>query len=867
MTAEASSQTGGEVRESQSDSTEVGDSARGDASDMGLETDSTVVDTVPVSDSVLDDEVKYNASDSISNDLINKKVYLYGDAEVTYGDIKLNADYIVYDFSSYTVHAMGVQDTLGNWVGLPVFTQGGTTFEAHEMEYNFRSKKAYVKQVSTEVIEGVLTGKRVKTVDDNNVIYIRHGEYCPCEDPNAKTRFKIGKLKVIKDDKIITGPGYLALGKIPTPLAFPFGFFPNTEDKQAGLIIPSYGNGQRQGYFLNGLGFYMPFGDYVDTKILADLYSRGSWGLSNITRYNKRYKFTGEFNAEYNVFKTGDRDLGTQGETRSFFIRWRHTQDRSARPNSNFSADVNAGSSANFVNNLNSSQDNYLTNTFRSNIRYDKSFYGSPWRFSLSAGHDQNSRTGVYNFNLPTVSINKARTFPFAQIFGPSKGSKQAFYEKIGWTYSGSFQNRLSAEENELSFNNWNNLRDKFQNGVRHQTSLSTSLKAGPISINPNINYNERWYMHTYGRKRDPDSGAFVRDTIRGFDRSGDWALGATATTKFYGMFTFRSGAIQAIRHTVTPSLNYTFRPDFDPREYGFYGNDGTLTSYSPYEGTIYGGPPAGRSQTLNFGISNNIEAKVLSRRDTTSKFKKVAILENLSIAGSYNLAADSMKLSNIRIHGRTHIARIVNINFGADFDPYANVVSVVNDRPVVRRIDVLEYERSGNLARFNSGNLSVDIGGLNSALFRGNRSTTTDDESVEEETKGWFSDFSIPWDLRAGYVLNVRTDRRPVALQEGYAVKDSLIFTQSLQFSGGFTLFDRIRVSMQSGYDFVLKEVTPTTIHATVDLNCWELSARVVPFGLRRSYNIALNIKASILQDLKLERKRSFTGDEKFFM
>lgn len=851
-----------------SDSVSVSDSSYAAAGDT-LRVDS---DTLNTDDSVLKSPVTYGAKDSIVNDLINRRVLLYGDASVSYENITLKADYIEYDFSSYTVHATGVQDTAGQWVGEPVFSQGNTTFDAHEMDYNFKSKKAYVKQVQTEVIEGVLTGERVKTVQDNKVIYIRHGEYCPCEDPDAKTRFKIGRLKVIKDDKIVTGPGYLALGKIPTPLVFPFGFFPNTEDKQAGLIVPSYGNGQQQGYFLQDLGFYMPFGDNIDTKILADIYSRGSWGLSNVTRYNKRYKYFGDFDVEYNARRLGDPDLGNFEKGNSFFVTWSHNQARSARPNSNFSADVNAGSSDNFQNNLNSSQDKFLTNTFRSNIRYDKSFYDSPWTFALSAGHDQNSRTGLYNFNLPTLTINKARTFPFADIFGKSPGTKQAFYEKIGWNYSASFENRLSVQEDQLSLNNWNELKKMFQNGMRHQTSLSTSLKAGPFSINPRINYTERWYLRTYGRTVDEATGAFVTDTIRGFDRSSDWSMGASATTKIYGMYSFGGRTLQAIRHTLTPSLSYTYRPDFDPRVYGFYGPDGTLAPYSPYEGSIYGGPPSGRSQSLSFSLSNNVEAKVLSKRDTTSKFKKVPILENLSLGGSYNFAADSMNLSALRVNGRTRIANVVNINFGATFEPYSYVVNTTEGEPRVQRIDRLEYNRSGKLANFEAANLAVDITGLNNAFFSRKKPKVVDeDEEATESADGsflgnLFSDFTLPWDFSAGYVLNVRKHRDPIVLKEGFGIRDSLSFTQSIQFSGGLTLFDRVRLSIQSGYDFVSDELTPTTINAIVDLNCWELSARVVPFGQRRSYRISLNIKSSILQDLKLERNRNFSGDENFF-
>jgi hypothetical protein len=836
-----------------------------------LSVDTAMVQIVPKnqSNSFLDGPVNYSALDTIINDIVNGKVYLFGDAVITYQDIKLQADRIIYDFSNYTVHAEGVKDTAGVWVGKPVFEQGDSKFDAFNMDYNFKSKKAYVRQVQTDVIEGTLTGDRVKTTDNNNVIYVRKGEYCPCEDPNAKTRFKIGRLKVIKDKQIVTGPGYLAIGKIPTPLAFPFGFFPNSEKKQAGLIMPSYGNADELGYFLNDLGFYLPVSDNVDTKILADIYSRGSLGLENITRYKKLYKYDGNLGVEYNIQKRGDRDLNNYSEARSFFVNWRHNQDRKAHPYSSFSADVNAGSTENFSNNLNSSQNDFLTNTFRSNIRYSRSFYNSPWSFSANAGHDQNSQTGVYNFTLPTLNLNKARTFPLKDLF--NDGPKDKFYEKIGWVWSSAFQNTLSATESELALNNWEQLSKQFQNGIRHAASLSTSLKAGALSINPSFRYNERWHFRTFGRTFNEETDQFETDTLQGFDRNNDWSFSTSVTTKLYGMYSFKGKNLKAIRHTFTPTVSYNFRPDFDPNVYGFYGADGALGSYNPYRGTVYGGPSSGTSQAISFSFVNNIEGKFLSRRDTTSKFKKVAFLENLTFSGNYNFAADSNQLSNINMSGFTSISQFADLNFGASFDPYVYAISETGN---AQRTAEYLFSNSNKLAEFQQGNIAVNVRGLGSTVFqRQVPQAVLDSEDAEEEVGGdsdsFLSGFQVPWNVSFQYALNVRRNRfvEPLGEDLPLVLMDTLAYTQSLQALGDFTLFDIVWVGINSGYDFTTKELTPTTITVRVDINCWELNARIVPFGQRRSYNVGLNIKSSMLRDLKLERNRAIGNNESFFL
>jgi hypothetical protein len=840
--------------------------------------DTTIVknDTIaPASakkDAALNDIINYNARDSIDNDLVERKVYLYGDAVVTFGTITLKAERIIYDFENYQVHAEGIEDSAGVWTGVPNFKDGDDQYDAFMMDYNFKSKKAYIKKVETAVIEGTLTGRNVKIIGGGEVIYIAKGEYCPCEDPNAKTRFKIAKLKVIKDDKIVTGPGYLAFYGVPTPLAFPFGFFPNTEKKQAGLIVPSYGNGQRQGYFLNDLGFYLPVGDNIDTKFLTDIYSRGSWGVQNYTRYKKRYNYDGNFNVQYNVNKLGDRELGNFQESRLFFVTWRHNQDPKAKPMSNFSADVNAGSSTTFENNLNASQNDFLTNTFRSNIRYQQSFYDSPWNLAINAGHDQNSLTRNFNFTLPDIAITRARTFPLKGLF--NTGTRQRWYEKFGLTYSSAIRNTLNVKEDALSLNNLNNLISEFRNGMQHRAAVSNSLKLGPFTINPSFNYTERWYLESYGQVRNPESLLYEQDTIQGFVRNADWALSASMTTKVYGMYSFNTSWLQAIRHTLTPSVSLSYRPDFDTQITGFYGPDGSLTSYSPFENAIFGFSPAGQQGLISISLVNNLEAKVLSRRDTTSKFTKIPILENLSVNTSYNIAADSLNLSQISMSGRTKVTKYANLVFRGSFEPY---VYGVNDLGQIRKLDVFRLQRDLGLASFETGNVALNANGLGSAMFKktGKEKPIVAKEGEEPDVlgpdrsplMGFISGFKIPWTLNFGYSFDARRVRSPMEMEEGFFIRDSIAIVQSIQMSGSFDFFNKVKLNFNSGYDFLRKELTPTTLLISVDLNCWELNVRYVPFGIRQSYNISLNIKSTMLKDLKLERNRNLGQDQNFFL
>src|SRR5690606_21324441 len=428
----------------------------------------------------------------------------------------------------------------------------------------------------------------------------------------------------------------------------------------------------------------------------------------------------------------------------------------------------------------------------------------------------------------------------------------------------------------------WPSLEKQFKNGVQHAASASMPLNAGPLTFTPSFNYTERWYTKTFGRTFRDDLSGYEIDTISGFDRNYNYGFSTSVSTKLYGMYSFKKGALKAIRHTLTPSVSYSVNPEFDPNIYGYYDDSGNLSRYSPYSNSVYSWAGSNRSEALNFSLVNNLEAKVLSRRDTTNKFKKVPIIENIAINGSYNFATDSLQLSAIRVSGRTKITKYANINFSGSFEPYTYIA---NSDGRATRVNTFLRQSNGKLASFESGQISLNGSGLGSEMYGRNKQGNTiipegegefeADEDLEaleikqpafEKPKGFFDEFTVPWHLNFAYVLSANRGRQVVPLGEGYALVDSVNIIQSLQFSGDFKVFNRVSFRFNSGYDFINKEMTPTTNFMTVDLNCWEFSARVIPFGERRSYSLTLNIKSSLLKDLKFENKGNFGDSNQFY-
>ena len=839
---------------------------------VAVQQDTLAADTVKKSDNPIKSEVSYEASDSMIYDLKNGELLLFGESSVQYEKIKLEAARISYTFNDYLVHAEGTVDTAGNPVGEPIFTDEGTTYNAESMDYNFRTKKGIVRTVQTQVPEGYLTGKKVKTTQDNEVIYVKDASFCPCEDPEAHTRFKISRLKMVKDKQIIAGPGYLSFYNIPTPIAFPFGFFPNVDKQQAGLIIPSYGDSREFGLFLQGLGFYMPLGNKWDTQITSDIYSSGSYFLENRTRYKKRYKYDGAVTLNYSLFKSGDEDIGTLEKNRRFFIRWNHSQAAKATPFSSFSADVNFGSSDNFRQDLSSSQQNFLQSTFSSGIQYSRSLPGTPFRFSMNATHSQNTQTQIFNVSAPNVNLAMQRIRPFSNLGGVGGGSD--WYENIGLTYNMEFRNELQVPESALRMDNLDSLRRQFRNGVRHTASLVNSFNIGYFSLNPNIRATERWYFRTIERRFDEDTQTLVTDTIPGFERELEYSGGASLTTKLYGLYNFgNDGWLRAIRHTFTPNISFNMSPNFDPRVYGFYGSGGGPGSYSPYEGSVVGQPSSGSRANLGVSLVNSLEGKIFNPSDTASAINKINIIDNFTIRSNYNFLADSLNLSPVNLTARTRILNKLNVNFSSSFNPYD-----VNENG--QRVDRLLIE-SGKLAEMTS--MSIAVGGSITGGRDGGSgeglpgdqpppedgiendvpSASQDNQDFIESLRGAFVDFSVPWSLNFNYLMSQTTFNSQ--LPEG-GFEENTRTDQSVQFSGDLRLFQKVIISVQSGYDFTQEEFSTTTINMNVDLNCWELRATIIPTGIRQSYSVGLNIKSTILRDLKLQRRGNLGSEANYF-
>lgn len=823
----------------------------------------TPQDTVPKatneSESALNAPVDYKARDSVIYDVVNSRVLLFGEAVVTYEDIKLEADYIEYGFATNEVYAKGRIDTAGKEIGYPVFTEKASSFDADTIRYNFITKKGLVNRVYTNEGENYVLSK-VSKYHPNGQIHNYKGRFTTCNLPNPHYAFHFNRLIMIPDDKIVSGGAIMKFRKIPTPLALPFGFFPIENKEKAGVILPTWGDADDLGFFLLNGGYYIPISDHVDTKFLGDIYTGGSWALRNFTNYKKRYRFSGDFNIDYNRQRRGDPEFPGFSRNTQFFVRWNHRQDPKARPDSRFSASVNVGSSNSFTNHLNSSQADFLTNTFQSNIQYSKSFSGKPYSLSLSARHNQNSRTKQYNFTLPQVTFNLARVFLPLSFLRANKTGSLKWYEKIGFTYQGNFENRLTVNEEDISMDNLNWLRSQFRNGVRHNLGLSTSLKIWHFAFNPGFSYTDRWYFQTIERRIDPLTLESRIDTISGFRSARDWSVNGNLTTKLYGMYQFKGDRIRTIRHVITPTVGMSFRPDFSTQRYGFFGEGGTLTSYSPFQNGIYGQPPANRSGRINFGLVNNLEMKGIAKRDTTGgELRKMKLIDNLSANTSYDMFRDSLRWSNINVSGRTTLFRKININVNSSFSPYSY-------DEAGRTINQSMYTDRGKLVRFTNG--SVAIGGSLQSRNRKSEKQATDRGSEEElefieQNPELFVDWDVPWTLNFNYTLNAN---RTFFNTPEEGLVDSLILSQSVMFNGDITLFKKWKLGINSGYDFVKKEPTTTTITLYWDLHCWEFQASVVPFGIRKSYQVHINVKASILQDLKLQRRGNLGSNQNYF-
>jgi len=825
-----------------------------DTTNFNTEIDSTASglivvepDTVMIEEGPIEEIITYPATDSTVYDIAEQRVRMYNAAKVTYGTITLESDYIEYDFIKGSVLAYGQTDSLGQPIGRPVFTENGQSFTADTIRYNFESKKGVIKEVRTNDGESYVHAE-VSKKQENDHIHNLGGKYTTCsqEDPHYHFRFK--KMIVIPDDKVITGPVYMKLGKIPTPLALPFGFFPNTTEQKQGILIPSYGFSDGLGYFLIDGGYYIPVNEHWDTKLTADIYSRGTWGGRNLTRYFNKYRYNGNIDLSFTNRLTGDRELLNFSKTQSFFLRWSHTQDRKARPSTSFSANVNMGTSNNFSTNLNSSQNDFISNTFGSGVSYTKQFSTS--RLSANLRQSQNTQSRSFNLTLPQITFNKNRFFvPLGWM--TKNGVKARKLDNIlGINYSSQFENTLVTTEPELRFDNLERLRGQLKNGVSHTIRANSSIKLGHFTLNPNASYNERWHFAKTQEQFDFGSGEAVTDTVNGFFTTRDYNLGADLTTKIYGMSTFKGDGIQAIRLVMTPSVGYSLAPE--QSFFQTYEDTVSVQEYNPFMVSAYSQGNIAERSAITFGLVNSLEMKVKTGRDSVATTKKVKLIENFSVRSNYNLAAEKFQLAIFNVAARTTLFKNVSLQYSGTFDPYA-----VDDNGA--RINEFRYKTGGPIVRNTSNTFALSTalsGGEGKKKRNPLEAEFVDDNELEEieNNRRDYVDFNIPWKLNLSYTLNTRKSYLPK--DEGGRIDTTIVAQHGIAFNGNFRVLEKWKVGFTSGYDVVDGDWTPTNLTLSWDLHCWEFTGNVIPFGQRKSYNIRIGIKASVLQDLKLQKR-----------
>ncbi len=818
------------------------------------------------SDSIISDEtagfdaeVEYTADGYINlvQNSSGNKIIMYDNAQVKYKDIDLKAAYIELNRDSSIIYAVGKPDSTGVIFGKPVFKQGEQEFEADEVRYNFKTKKGIVSGVVTEQEGGFVHSGRTKLLNDSTYC-LRNGKYTTCDAEHPHFWLEMTKAKVLSNKKIVTGPAYLVIEDLPLYFVFiPFGFFPSSPKFSSGLLMPSYGDEINRGFFLRDFGYYWAANDFFDVALQGDLYSKGSRGVKLRTNYRLRYKFSGSFDLKYykNVF--GDKGLPDYKTQNDFAITWSHSMDSKSSPSQTFSASVNFSTSS-FDQNNSYTTENYLTNTKQSSISYTKRWENTPFNLSANMRHSQNSRDTTISLTLPQLTLNMSRIYPFKS---KNRSGKEKWYEKIGMSYSMDMQNTIDTKESKLLSSS---IVSDWKNGVKHSIPISTSMKAFKyITLSPSFNYAERWYTQQIRKRYNETTKKIeVSDTIYGFTRNYDYSFSVGASTKIYGNFLpwNPKSKIKGIRHVMTPSISFSLKPDFGNPALGMYENieyfdsNGFPVSYRyPYhEGSVYGTASAGRSGSIGLNLNNTLEMKKVNTKDTISNeaFTKIKLIDQLSFSGSYNLAADSLNLSNINISARTKVAG-VDLNFGAILDPYA-----MQDGHLINQF---EFSRSGKLARLTSANMSF---GLSFKSKEGKEKEKAEETLTPEQKKEIdqkklreksgeipeYADFSVPWDLSFNYSFRYNKPDPEKSSQ----------ITQTIDFNGNVSMTKQWKIGFSSGFDVQKFQVTFTQFNIFRDLHCMQMSLNLVPFGYRQSYSFTIRATSTLLQDLKLSKRQS---------
>ena len=827
-------------------------------------------ETKPVQKQVtfIDDKIERTCNDSTVQDFKNNKIRYYGGAKVVYEDITIEAEFMEFDFEKRTVFAKGLVDSTGKLYGTPVFIEGDQRYNSETMTFNFDTKKGIITKVFTEDAMGYIHGARIKKMDDNT-INIKSGSYTTCSNPeHPHFEFHFGKAKVIPDDKIVTGPAYFKLEETPLPIGVPFGIFPNSKGQRNGVIIPSWGESANRGFYFENGGFYWGINENMDLQIVGDIYTRGSWAVKPTFRYNKRYAFNGSFSGSYAVNKIGSKGSADYNESTDFKVRWVHKQDPKARPKSSFSADVYiVSSNYNKYNAITSNE--YLSNTFQSSIAYQTSI-GSLFNFTANASHSQNTLTRVMTVTLPELTLTMNRVYPFKNT---SKPGKKRWYKDLYISYTANAKNYVSMADSLYFKPGW---LDNLQNGIQHRVPVSMPVKLFKyITWTTSVNLLDRMYFRYFEKQwvEDPtlSAGGYLKtDTINQFRNVFSFDVSSSMTTKLYGQVNFRKGPIRAIRHVFTPSIGFSYNPDFSKDFWNYYDTyydaNGIEQLYSMFQGNIYGTPPSSQAGRVNYSFGNNLEIKVPSRKDTITGVKKVKVIEDLSFSGSYDIAKDSLNFSYLSVSGRTTLFKNLSVRYSSIWDPY------ILDSTGRKQLNQFEWDVNKRLFRKNSVSWNFSLSySLNNDTFKKNKGKGTRNAATrqfessplasEEEMHDIRShpedyiDWSTQWALSLSYNLTLSNNLSYI----NYLLQDNRKVIQTLGVNGNVNLTPKWKVSVQTGWDFELKKLSYTSLTVYRDLHCWEMRFNWIPLGTYKSWNFQINVKAAALQDLKLTKKKDY--------
>ena len=875
-----------------------------------LEAQNDTIDTLAVEPTpqpkkeAIDAKIEYSSSDSV---VITGKgiASLFGSGELNYKSMNLTAEYIRMHMDSSTLYAKGVLDTIvDEWVGKPVFTEGEESYETSEISFNFKTQKAYIRNVITEQGEGFLIADKTKKVE-GDVLMMAGGKYTTCDNHDHPHFYlSLTKAKVKPGGYIATGPAYLVVGDVPLPLAIPFGFFPFTDSYSSGLIMPNFGDDYTRGLYFSGLGYYFAINDYVDLQVTGDIYSRGTWAVRAKSKYIKRYKFSGNVAVDYRWDVTGDKDMPDYRVDKNLSVQWSHTQDSKANPYSNFSASVNFKTAGYNRSNINSYYDVQANaeNTTSSSVSYTQRFPDSPWSLGLSMSLTQRNKDSTLNVTLPSLTVNMSRIYPFKR---KKATGKEKWYEKISLQYSGSFTNSITCKESEFFKSSF--VKD-WDNRLNHRLSSSASFTLFKyINITPSLNFTDRMFFSRVDQSWNEQLNQVQKDTVMGFYNVYNFNASISMSTKLYGYYIpFRKwfgDKVDRFRHVMTPSISFSYNPDFGAefwakRYGGFYGSyDKPVTvrdeagNWVPkldenglpiYEVVNYSrfkeAPGRGASATLAFSLGNNLEMKLRNDKDTTGKepYKVYSIIDNLSISGGYNFIADSMNWSNFSVNLRIKIPKVnYTINLSGQFDPYMYTTTASGAHVRCNEL----YWNHGRFPHFLGTSTSFsytfnndvvkkwfekkdtgvkpeeeldeeNVDNLEEESLQGKKNRN-DNRNKDEVTDDGYLFAKIPWSLSVSYSLRYMPGTEWNEKKNYY----KMVFRHNLSFSASLGLGSGWKASTTLSYDVNAKKMAYTSINVTRDLHCWSMSASFVPFGPFKSYTFHIGVNASMLADLKYDK------------